>query len=158
MKTYTPEQFAALLANKEAEIRQLIEDKLPQWVGNEAVIHFKKNFQNEGFGRGPSEWTEVQRRQSWTRTYKYASTTDRSRKILTGKTGDLGRSIQYSVETGKAIIHSDLIYAAVHNEGLKAGRGAGFTMPKRQFIGDDPELEQKIKEKIELELNKLLKL
>jgi len=26
-------------------------------------------------------------------------------------------------------------YAKVHNEGLRAGRGKGFVMPKRQFIG-----------------------
>jgi phage gpG-like protein len=27
-------------------------------------------------------------------------------------------------------------YAEVHNAGLRAGRGKGFVMPKRRFIGD----------------------
>ena len=34
----------------------------------------------------------------------------------------------------------DVVYAKVHNEGLKAGRGRGFIMPKRQFVGQDKKL------------------
>lgn len=47
------------------------------------------------------------------------------------------------------------IYAAVHNEGLRSGRGEGFIMPKRQFLGHTDELENKLIERIEEELGNI---
>ena len=35
-------------------------------------------------------------------------------------------------------------YAEVHNTGGRAGRGRGFQMPKRQYMGDAEELRRKI--------------
>ena len=35
-------------------------------------------------------------------------------------------------------------YAEVHNTGGRAGRGRGFQMPRRQYMGDAEELRQKI--------------
>lgn len=40
-----------------------------------------------------------------------------------------------------------LDYAQVHNEGGQAGRGKGFTMPKRQYIGESAYLNKKIEAK-----------
>lgn len=34
--------------------------------------------------------------------------------------------------------------AEVHNTGGRAGRGRGFQMPRRQYMGDAEELRQKI--------------
>jgi len=157
MLTLTREQFAAKIQQHSAELSRLIAYDLPRIIGREAVKHFKLNFQNEGWERDP--WPEVKRRQAEAAkkgkkgqllTRQPASFT---RKILTGKTGDLGRSIQYTPENAKVTIHTELIYAAVHNFGLKAGRGKGFTMPKRQFIGDSEELNDKIKDIIETKVN-----
>ena len=39
------------------------------------------------------------------------------------------------------------IYGEVHNEGLKAGRGSGFIMPKRQFAGQSKVLKSRFKKK-----------
>ena len=39
-------------------------------------------------------------------------------------------------------------YAAVHNYGLRSGRGAGFMMPKRQFIGHSKVLLSNIRKLI----------
>jgi len=39
-------------------------------------------------------------------------------------------------------------YAPVHNYGLRAGRGRGFKMPKRQFMGESAVLIKKIMDKI----------
>jgi phage gpG-like protein len=125
---------------------------------------FKKNFQEESFFG--EKWKEVQRRQSWTRTYKTLSRThprDTERIILTGRTGDLGRSIEYKITdegevtilTGLAAFGSRKPYGRVHNEGLKSGRGKGFTMPKRQFMGDHPDLRKAIIEKLEKKLSEL---
>ena len=49
-------------------------------------------------------------------------------------------------------------YAIVHNEGLRAGRGKGFKMPKRQFIGESAVLNNKISLIIDEELTKILDL
>lgn len=40
-------------------------------------------------------------------------------------------------------------YARVHNEGLKAGRGEGFKMPKRQFVGESKVLTDRITKKVQ---------
>jgi phage gpG-like protein len=88
---------------------------------------------------------------------------DTRRKILTGQTGDLGRSIEWKI-TGKGVVTiltdpgafgSREPYGRVHNEGLRAGRGTGFQMPKRQFIGDHPELRKAIVSALERKLAEL---
>jgi len=152
MKTVTPEQFISLLDKHAQELVNLINDDLPIIIGKMAVDHFKKNFQNEAWGH--EKWQEVKRRlQPAKKGYKKAGS---RRKILSGETGNLGRSIQYDAQKRQVVIHSDLLYAAVHNFGLKAGRGAGFTMPKRQFIGDDKELNEIVKTEIEKQITKIL--
>lgn len=116
-----------------------------------AQNHFTMSFRNQGFDdRGVQAWKPRKR-------------TERSRSgnraILVGKgSGVLRRSINRK-RTGKytAMIFTDPIvrkYAAVHNDGLRAGRGSGFTMPKRQFIGDSYNMSQKIKRAID---NRLIK-
>ena len=148
MLTITPDEFVKRLKGQSAAINKAIEE-LPRIIGVEAVNHFKDNFQKEGFDV-PKSWQEVKRR-TWGRG------ADASRKILTGRTGDLGRSIQKRVEQTRAIIFSDLIYAPVHNYGLRAGRGKGFLMPKRQFIGDSKILEDKLMKIIKKRIDSILK-
>lgn len=160
MLELTPDQFKRKIEQNHRALNQLLEKKLPEIIGRMAVKRFKENFQNESFGR--KHWKEVKRRQStWQRGGKEIKNpikgAAKTRKILTGSTGDLGRSIDYDTSKGKVTISSDLIYAAVHNYGLRAGRGKGFVMPQRQFIGDDPELLKDIKNEIEKEINIILK-
>ena len=158
MLVLTPEQFQQRLEKHAQELSKLISGDLPIIIGKMAVDHFKLNFQNEAWGR--EKWPDVKRRSK----VKYGKRGNAlssqkasvSRKILSGDTGQLGRSIQYTPLSGRVIVHSDLIYAAVHNYGLRAGRGAGFMMPKRQFIGDDPVLNEKVKTEIEKQINKIL--
>ena len=133
-------------------------------VGNVAVSWFKKNFQNQAWGR--VKWQEVQRRTAGTKAYQYnakhhpARTT---RRILTGDTGDLGRSIEImeakdgvvTIWTNPSAFGSKKPYGRVHNEGLRAGRGSGFTMPKRQFMGENPELNDLIVKKLEEKLKQI---
>jgi len=42
---------------------------------------------------------------------------------------------------------SQLPYAEVHNEGLKAGKPPGFTMPERRMIGESDALSERIEKK-----------
>lgn len=148
----TPKQFAIKLKGKETELALSINYDLPKAIGKRAVDLFTENFQKEGFQNGSLQpWKEVQRRA------RQARGAAGSRKILTGKTGDLGRSIQYETSAGRVVIFSDLPYADVHNSGLRAGRGAGFTMPKRPFMGESADLDKIIDEEIDNMLNLTLK-
>lgn len=157
MLTLSFDSFKAEISQNNAEIKKLIEEDLPRIIGVESVNHFKENFQQESFDQEP--WLEVERRKIETRSYlsnlKYHPARN-TRKILTGDSGDLERSIQYTTESGKVLIHSDLVYADVHNSGLRAGRGSGFLMPKRQFINDSEKLHNIITKIINDKMDKIL--
>ncbi len=130
-------------------IRNQLAKDLPRKIGNLAVRMFKENFQREGFfGRA---WKEVKRR------IMGAKGAAGKRKILTGPTGNLGRSIQYTPHDGYVVVHSDLPYAEAHNEGTNnAGRSHNVRIPQRQFIGEDPKLTAAIEKKITEEISKAL--
>ena len=158
MHTITFTQFQATIRAKEKELHKMLEIDLPKIIGKEAVDIFKENFATESWGR--KKWKEVQRRKAtWMRAGKEVpnplTEAKRTRKILAGDTANLKRSIIYDAEKGKVTISSNVVYAAVHNFGLRAGRGAGFTMPQRQFIGDNKELQKKIEEQINNKLEKI---
>lgn len=140
------------MAQRMVRIGREVDDRLPERIGNKLVSAFKKNFREEGFFG--TKWQDVKRRQgSGTKSVKKGGA-DSRRKILTGRTGNLGRSIQMVKERGRVIVYSDLAYSAAHNEGTQtAGRGHKTTIPRRQFIGDSAETNRIIK----AELDKVLK-
>lgn len=138
------------------QMPDFLDDLAPRIAGNVAEEHIKANFLKQGFEGTP--WKEVQRRIPGSKAYR--SNTLRhparlTRPILTGDTGDLGRSINVSYSKGQATVFSDKIYAKVHNEGLRAGRGKGFIMPQRQFLGPSEGLEQDIKQQIKEQFQRL---
>lgn len=160
----SPQQFSNEIQRLENEFRELFAKYAPTIAGKTAVSYFKKNFQNEAWGR--ISWKEVQRRTAGTNANKYAAKhhpARTTRKILTGDTGDLARSIEIkSVSNGQVVIWtapnafgSKEPYGRVHNEGLRAGRGSGFTMPKRQFMGTSDELNELIISEINRKLNQI---
>ena len=160
----TPEQFQSRIKELQEEFKELFDKYAPRIAGQTAVRLFKKNFQNESFFG--EKWQEVQRRQSWTRTHKYLKKhhpADTRRKVLSGRTGDLGRSIASKISKDGTVLiftnpnafSSKEPYGRVHNEGLRAGRGSGFTMPKRQFIGDHHELREEITREINRKLTEI---
>ncbi len=164
-----PEEFQDCLKNLEKEFKELYTRVAPRAAGRVAVRLFKENFRDQGFfGK---RWKEVQRRRGVKgRSGKAGS----RRKILTGATGDLRRSIRYTIdERGTATIftdasrfaHSKKPYGKVHNEGgvqyvrphhrkLRTTgtryqvRGYSYKMPKRQFIGDHKVLRKAVAEEI----------
>lgn len=116
-------------------------------MGNDALNHFESSFRNQGF----TNETLV----SW----KARKRTERSRYgnrgILTG-TGRLRRSLKRNKIGQYAIrISSNVIYANVHNEGLTAGRGNGFTMPKRQFVGYSAKLNRSLINKFNIKIHSI---
>ena len=164
----TPEEFSKHFAQLELNVQNALNHDLPLIVGNKAASLFRKNFQEEGFFG--AKWKDVKRRQTKTATYKTKSGKQRSktakvgkgadgsRKILTGRTGDLGRSLKVRTQPGAAIIYSDVKYSRAHNDGTStAGRGRHTKIPQRRFIGDSPELEKVVKAKIEETMKKIFK-
>jgi phage gpG-like protein len=127
------------------KIKNYLNSGVFETVGDEAVSHYKKSFRDEGFtDRNLKKWKEVKRRINPRNPDAAAAT----RPILTGS-GELGDSIKWGRGSGrKVIVRSDKVYAKVHNEGLRAGRGKGFKMPKRQFVGKSAELVRKINAKV----------
>lgn len=137
-----PNKYFARLPLK---IARALNKDIPRKVANKVAQAFRQNFQTESFFGTP--WKDVKRR-----TEPRASQVgkvDSRRKILTGRTGNLGRSIKTEVRDGECAIISDLEYSAAHNDGTNtAGRGRHTTIPQRQFMGHHKEVDRIIKETI----------
>jgi len=111
-------------------------------VGNTARVFFIDNFRKQGF--------DDKNVQKW-KPRKVAD--KRAGRAILVKTGDLRRSIIRNPANRAALtvkISTDLAYAARHNDGLKG-------MPKRQFMGDSYNLNEKVKAVIVKRLDKVFK-
>ena len=171
----TPEEHTKKLMEQSKAIENLNSRILPNLVGNEAKNFFTESFQNEGFTdetfdkwdkvkrwENPKNWTVITRGKN--KGKKRPLCAAATRKILTGTTGDLGRSIEYKPEPGQVTIISDTKgagsdkdYAAAHNEGTTtAGRNRNVTIPKRQFIGKSATLDRRVLEIIKEEVDKVM--
>ncbi len=74
------------------------------------------------------------------------------------KSGTMKRHAATPQKTAKGVnFVFPLEYEAVHNYGLKAGRGKGFDMPERKYIGESQYLNKKIEAKAKKILDKYLK-
>lgn len=111
-----------------------LRDKILRDVRIELLDEFDRNFERQGFF-SDNTW----------KPRKRADKNRRQRAILI-KSGRLRNSIGARINYARSevVFTSSLPYAKVHNEGGKAGRGKGFTMPKRQFIGHHPVVDKKI--------------
>lgn len=126
------------------------EAKVPHMVSEMGAIglnHFTQSFSNQGFTDSVLEKWQPRKRTSY-RTRSGSRVNDTTRGILIGKgTANLRklrkvRSGRYSIDIKSNPVTDK--YARVHNEGLRAGRGNGFKMPKRQFIGYSKSMNDKI--------------
>ena len=124
-------------------------------MGTEALNHFTKSFRDQGFTDTSLKKWDARKKETDTRGRKDRN---RSSRAILVRTGELRRSLQkrnlgrYSV-----VIKSDKIYANVHNEGLRSGRGGGFTMKKRQFVGYSEVLNRRLQQRINIRLNRIFK-
>lgn len=149
----TPEEFERRLKDNQKAIEKLLNKGLPVKAGNMARKHFRENFQKGGFvDQNFKQWKPAKR---IGKTKGVAG----QYKTLMSERNILYNSIKYRTEPARAIVYTSAEsepYAKVHNEGLRAGRGAGFKMPRRRFIGKSRQLDKKITEMIEVELKKIL--
>jgi len=144
-------EFTIRLNTMQQQAVQFLNSDAPEYAANVAVEKFRENFDSEGFFK--ATWPEVQRRQPGTKTYKAVANrhpVDTRRKILTGRTGNLRNSINYRTQPKVATVYSDTPYGKYHNDGTRK-------FPQRQFMGEHPELHKAVIEKLEKELNKIIK-
>jgi phage gpG-like protein len=118
-------------------------------VGNTAKVFFVQSFRKQGWDdKAVEKWKPRKKKTYKTKSGKTVDDTTRATLV---KTGDLRRSIIRDPANRAALsikIHSDLDYAARHNNGLKG-------MPKRQFMGDSYNLNEQVKKVIVKRLDKI---
>ncbi|OGX23343.1 MAG: hypothetical protein A3K54_00055 [Omnitrophica WOR_2 bacterium RBG_13_44_8] len=147
--------------------RDKIIEILPQVIATEGQKHFEESFDKQGFtDKSLKKWRrrrfggkKTLKKGGQSKAYSEFLRKDKGRAILVGHQGDKkGSHLKDSIRTTKTekqvVFSTDKPYAQVHNEGGHAGRGAGFEMPQRQFMGPSEELNKKIDEKIMKEMDK----
>jgi phage gpG-like protein len=110
--------------------------ELPKVIANDTKNYFVESFNSEkwdGKSWEPRKDKKDSGRHLLVKTARLRNDLINSNKSATWE------SIKFSIDNP---------YAAVHNDGLRSGRGAGFTMPKRQFIGQTKELTKRQLDKI----------
>jgi phage gpG-like protein len=112
---------------------------LPRVLANDTKNYFTQNFKKQEWNG--TKWAEVERRKPDTNAYKYPKKGADSRhgRAILVKSGNLRRDVGNSLERAdwdmiKFTVRND--YGIYHNEG-------GENLPKRQFMGDNPELRKR---------------
>lgn len=120
-------------------------------MGSIALKHFTESFSNQGF----TDNTLVKWQPRKSTRYRQRSgkiVDDTTRGILIGKgTANLRKLRRVNIDRYTVAIKNNQAtdkYARVHNDGLRAGRGKGFMMPKRQFMGNSAVMSRKIRTKL----------
>ena len=148
----SPDEFLNNIRQSSDKIASAFERRIPLMVGNAGKSHFKSNFQKGGFvDHNLKKWKPAKR------IGKAKGAKGQYGTLLSAR-NYLYNSINYRFLPYQVIIFTRVPYAIVHNEGLRAGRGKGFKMPKRQFIGDSAVLNKQISEIIDKELSNILDL
>ncbi len=113
------------------------------------VSYFKGAFRKKSFDGEP--WPAA----------KIDQAEKRRRGSLMVDSAALMNSVRTSEATPQRIVwaagNDKVPYAKVHNEGGRAGRGAGFDMPQRKFMGQADELEEQIDKRIQTYIQKIFK-
>ncbi len=133
---------------KELKGLEHIFKELPDVAGQIAVDQIHRSFAKEQFqdkGKG-AKWAPRKKDGNGART---------ERRALLVRSGDLLASWDYVTGNMEVSINTDKPYAQVHNEGGRAGRGAGFIMPKRKHAGPSQEINDAIEKHLIKEMDKL---
>jgi phage gpG-like protein len=121
-------EFSDEMRENNEKTKVLLHKELPEFVEQQAQKIVDESFQKETYQDGQStHWKE---RKNDNESAKQRQ----ERRALLVKSSKLIRSVEAERRGDEIIIGSDAEYAQVHNEGLKAGKGKGFNMPKRQFM------------------------
>jgi phage gpG-like protein len=125
--------------------------RLPGIAKVEGLRFIADNFDKEGFETKPGNYKK----------WKKKDKKDARKKTLVNEKrgGSLKRSWQQSTQAKETQVEftSLLPYAAVHNDGLQAGRPPGFTMPERKMIGASDALDSRIEKKFDKMVEEIFK-
>lgn len=111
-----------------ADFRHIVNELAPAEAEEKLQELASESFEKEQFQDGSP-------RKKWqSRKDQDAGKARKNRRALLVKSGEGRRSIDSFKSKNVAGIGTDVEYMKVHNEGLKSGRGKGFTMPQRQII------------------------
>lgn len=157
--TRNGKEFGAEMNESLQKFKQIVEVQLPDHIRDEAQKIVDNSFAKEQFQDGKSSKWEGRAND------KESSKPRTKRRALLVNEGKLISATEAEVRNKDtvAIAVNDpeaSIYAPVHNEGLKAGRGKGFKMKQRQFMpvpGEPfPELEDKVGKYLDEQMDKIL--
>lgn len=124
------------------QMPQLKAEILAKVVAVEAAKFHHENFRAQA-------WSETE--QSW----QPRKDGDTSRSLLV-KSGRLRRAATAGRTTATTVDFVLPIYGKVHNSGMRAGRGGGFQMPRRQFAGQSRILKNRFKTKAQIIIKRRL--
>lgn len=119
--------------------------RLPGIAKVEGLNFIHDNFDKEGFEENKGVVKKWPERKPDKRKNKREG-----RQLLIDK-GAMRRSFdQETTAQGNAVVFtSSMPYTEAHNDGLRAGRPPGFTMPERKMIGDSEALSDRIEAKFD---------
>jgi len=160
--------FLSRLQQQKNAITKLIKQDVPRIIKVEGLNHFEESWDNQGFTDSTLKKWDARREPAKKfrkdgkalKSYKKWAAKNKGRAILVShrtdtRGGHLKDSIKAEIKGNSVIFSTDKPYAKVHNEGGKAGRGKGFIMPKRQFLGASKTLNDKIMDRINTEISKI---
>jgi phage gpG-like protein len=131
-----------------ANLPRLQDRILNDVIAVEAEAFHAKNFRDEGFtDTGLQKWPARKK-----------SDKNPARRALLVLTGNLkGHALKGRVQGSSVVFSFPLEYMRVHNEGGRVGRGAGFDMPMRKYIGESEYLRKRIEDKARRLMDQTLK-
>lgn len=138
-----------MIPPKKIEELQPDMQEVAEMVAVTGVSYFKGTFRNKEFNG--KKWPEA----------KADKDKKRKRGSLMVDSAALMNSVRTAEVTSAQVKwtagNDKVPYAKVHNEGGRAGRGSGFDMPQRQFMGEAAELEEKITKRLGSYMSSLFK-
>ncbi len=155
-------QFGSDMQRLAEQGKKMIEDDIPRAAAVIGKNFFQSSWEKQGFeDNGVKPWKKRKAPKAGTKAYKRFIARE-GRPILYSNANDkdgthLKDSIKGRASKNKVVFSTDKVYAQVHNEGGKAGRGSGFTMPKREFMGKSKALDKKIEAKIDKMVDNIIK-
>lgn len=146
--SYLLELMSKFRLNKLARsVDRAINDSL-SIMGKDAKIFFEDSFKKEGFTDERFEKWQPRKGQIRGGLGAALKVGHKNTKPTLTDTRKLRKSLKLLTHFKRAIIETTIPYAAVHNEGLRTGRGRGVKMPKRKFMGNSKTLEKRMLAKL----------
>lgn len=151
MKQPKKDTLTPRLRELHRKANSFFKQQLPKIIHREGLQFIADNFDKEAFREKKGSISKWQQRKP------VKKDTRPGRQLLVDK-GHLRRSweLDSTYQNNRIVFGSALPYAEPHNDGGRAGRGRGFTMPQRQMIGPSEVMAEMIENKLTREMNRII--